>query len=289
MIARTWIAVVAFAAAATMAVASCSSKDPLLRASDASGDGLAATGGSAAGTGGAPPTGSGGGAGTPVTGGRGGGGAGGRGSGGTGAAGMPGTGGHDIAPVICGTATCPLGDQCCHGCNGSMTCGTSCPFVPVCPADAGADSGADPDGGATMLCGGKVCGTGTTCCGPPSCGFCRNDQMGVPCQLLCPALDAGADVAMGSIACGAGSCGPQEACVHPPRGGTCLMPEAGVCPTGTSLEGGCCLPPDSPRCVPIDRACSGPTVTCACFSRDPCNAGCSGARITGHDIVCVGA
>jgi len=226
----------------------CSSKDTLLHSRDAGFDTPAAgNGGSGTANGGAGANASGGLGGHLATGGTvGSGGLGGAaasgGSGGSatgGAGGMAGTigqvsgtGGHDIAPVMCGTSTCPLGSQCCHACDGTMTCAGSCAGF-VCPADAGTDASAIP--------------------------------------------------------CGGGSCGPLEACVHPPRGGTCNMPEAGGCPADTILQGGCCWPPDAPACVTIDRACNAPTVTCGCFSKDPCGGGCASALITGRDIACSGA
>ena len=192
---------------------------------------------------------------------------------------VSGTGGHDIAPVMCGTGYCQLGLQCCHGCDGSTTCAASCAGF-VCPADAGADA----SDGAPVICAGVTCGADEFCCGPPSCGTCRSIYSGANCGSLCPALDGGADA--GWIPCGVGSCGPLEACVHPSQGGTCTMPDGGVCPTGTTVQNGCCLPPDAPKCVTIDQACNGPTVTCACFSKDPCGVDCGGAFITGHDVLC---
>lgn len=285
----------------------CSSKDPLLQTRDAAADrpatgtggagtasggaGASASGGAGAGgwlaTGGAMGPGGRGGA-AASTGGSGGATAsGGAGAGGGGGMGgiigqVSGTGGHDIAPVMCGATFCQLGSQCCKTCDGGMTCAASCSTL-VCPADAGADT----SDGAPVVCAGVTCGADELCCGPPSCGTCRSIFSGANCAPLCPALDGGAD--SGSIACGTGSCGPLEACVHPPRGGSCTMPDAGMCPSGTVLQGGCCWPPDAPKCVPIDRACNGPTVTCACFSKDPCGAGCGSALITGHDVACAGA
>jgi len=96
----------------------------------------------------------------------------------------------------------------------------------------------------------------------------------------------------GSIPCGTTTCGPDQACVHPPKGGTCLLPDAGQCPSGTSAMGNppCCLAPDNPACVTIDRPCSGAIVSCSCFSVDPCDAhltnACAGAMIQGRDIAC---
>jgi len=284
---------------------SCSSKDPLLQSRDSGSDtpaagtggsgtasggagasggiggrlatggttGLGGRGGAVAG-GGAPPTASGGAGGDAAAGGRGGV----TGSGGQ----VSGTGGHDIAPVMCGINLCALGSQCCKACDGSMVCAGSCAAV-ACPADAGADA----SDGAPVVCAGITCGADEFCCGPPSCGTCRSILSGANCAPLCPALDGGADG--GSIACGNGSCGPLEACVHPSRGGACTMPDAGVCPSGTTLQGGCCWPPDAPKCVAIDRACNGPTLTCACFSKDPCGVGCGSSAITGRDLACAGA
>lgn len=98
-----------------------------------------------------------------------------------------------------------------------------------------------------------------------------------------------------SIPCGMTTCGPQQACVHPPVGGACLMPDAGQCPAGTSPMGSppCCLPPDNPTCVTIDRPCNAATVSCSCFTVDPCNAhltnACAASTIVGRDIQCRGA
>jgi hypothetical protein len=101
--------------------------------------------------------------------------------------------------------------------------------------------------------------------------------------------DAESD-ASGSLRCGTMTCGPREACVHPPGPGTCLMPDGGQCPMGTSLLGGCCLPPLDPSCVAIDRPCTGPTATCACFSVNPCGSQlCVGASFQGRDVMCHGA
>jgi hypothetical protein len=100
-------------------------------------------------------------------------------------------------------------------------------------------------------------------------------------------VDANSD---GALRCGSMTCGPQEACVHPPGPGTCLMPDAGQCPSGTSVSGNCCLPPLDPRCVALDRPCSGPTVTCACFSVDPCGSQlCAAASFDGRVVMCHGA
>ena len=53
------------------------------------------------------------------------------------------------------------------------------------------------------------------------------------------------------------------------------------------------LAPDKPACVTIDRPCSGTTVTCSCFSVDPCDAhltnACAASLIQGRDIECHGA
>src|SRR3954452_18254476 len=102
--------------------------------------------------------------------------------------------------------------------------------------------------------------------------------------------DAGQPDAAGSLACGTMTCGPQQACVHPPGPGTCLMPDGGQCPSGTSLSSGCCLPPLIPSCVAIDRPCSGATVTCACFSVNPCSPQlCAGASFQSRVVMCHGA
>lgn len=251
-------------------------------------DGGAGNGGSSSGGKGGSSSGGGGGSSTGGGGGSSTGGRGGSSSGGAAGAGMQvtGSGGHDIGPIVCGSTMCSFGLQCCHGCDGSTSCGGACP-APVCPTDAGADAGGD--GGVAVSCGGAVCGADDFCCGPPSCGFCANKLSGVHCVATCPAVDGSTDAPAGTITCGTGSCGPLEACVHPPRGGTCVMPDAGVCPPGTSAVNGCCYPPDDPRCVSIDVACSGPTLTCGCFSKDPCGSGCGGALINGRDIACAGA
>jgi hypothetical protein len=282
-----------------VAAESCSSKDQLLQTRDAGGDlPSAGAGGATATGGGTGASATGGAAGHLASGGRAGpGGYGGAGTGGAATGGaatggrggmagagaqVGGTGGQEIAPVPCGLSMCAFGLRCCVGCDGSMTCAGACTGI-VCPTDAGADAGPP------VSCGGRTCGTDELCCGPPSCGTCTNMLSGAHCPSVCGALDGGADAAAGWIPCGAGSCGPLEACVHPPRGGTCTMPDAGVCPVGTTVQGGCCLPPDDPKCVTIDRACDGPTVTCACFSKDPCGAGCGSASITGRDVACAGA
>jgi hypothetical protein len=292
---RIWIGAGLLVAAVT--INSCSSKDQLLQTRDAAADAPSAGSGGFPGTGGGTGAhAAGGGAGhlasggTAGPGGRGGAGTGGAATGGAGMGGRGGTagaqvtgsGGHDVSPVVCGVNMCAVGLQCCHGCDGSMTCAGACTGN-VCPTDAATDTGLP------IPCGGRTCGADEFCCGPPSCGTCTNLLSGAHCPALCGPLDGGADTAAGWIACGSGSCGPLEACVHPPRGGTCTMPDAGACPAGTTLQGGCCLPPDNPQCVTIDRACDGPTVTCSCFSKDPCGAGCAGAIISGRDIACVGA
>lgn len=250
------------AAMALVFVLACSSKD----SSGSGAGGSSASGGHPGGTGG--DSGSGGsdsggghqgatggapGSGGSGTGGRGGiTGNGGGGSGGVkGTGGAPGTGGHDISPVICGNGMCQLTFQCCIACDGSRACAPTC-TSPVCP-----DAGAGGSGGM-----GPVDAAQT---------------------------DAHSD-APGSLSCGTMTCGPQEACVHPPGPGTCLMPDGGQCPTGTSLSGSCCLPPLTPSCVAIDRPCSGPTVTCACFSVNPCGSQiCAAASFQGRDVMCHGA
>jgi hypothetical protein len=169
----------------------------------------------------------------------------------TGAGGVLGAGGYEIFPVICGNGICLLTYQCCVGCNGASTCAPSCAGFVCTDAGAGGNGGAGPADAAEP--------------------------------------DAAND-ASGALACGTMTCGPQEACVHPPGPGTCLMPDGGQCPSGTSLMAGCCLPPLIPSCVAIDRACSGPTVTCACFSTDPCGSQrCAAASIQGRVVMCHGA
>ena len=227
------------AAMAMVLVLACSSNN----SSGTGAGGGSAPGGHAGGAGG--DSGSGG----SGAGGRGGGtGNGGGGSGGlTGTGGVLGTGGHDISPVVCGNALCPLTYHCCIGCNGAPACAPACTGF-VCP-----DAGAGGSGGT----------------GP---------------------ADAAQPDAAGSLACGTMTCGLQQACVHPPGPGTCLMPDGGQCPSGTSLSGGCCLPPLIPSCVAIDRPCSGPTVTCACFSVNPCSPQlCAGASFQGRVVMCHGA
>ena len=170
---------------------------------------------------------------------------------GSGGSGSGGTGGRDISPVVCGSTMCPLTYQCCNTCDGARACAPTC-TLPVCP-----DAGAGGSGGI----------------GPQDASQ----------------TDAESD-APGSLRCGTMTCGPQEACVTPPGPGTCLMPDAGRCPTGTSLSGSCCLPPLDPSCVAIDRPCSGPTVTCACFSVDPCGSQrCAAASLQGRNVMCHGA
>lgn len=167
-----------------------------------------------------------------------------------GSGGAIGTGGHEISPVICGNAMCPLSFQCCIACDGSRACAPAC-TSPVCP-----DAGSGGSGGRSPV------DASTT--------------------------DAESD-APGSLRCGTMTCGPQEACVTPPGPGTCAMPDGGHCPTGTSLSGSCCLPPLDPSCVAIDRSCSGPTVTWACFSVSPCGSQvCIGASFQGRNVMCHG-
>jgi len=46
------------------------------------------------------------------------------------------------------------------------------------------------------------------------------------------------------------------------------------------------VPPDNPACVTIDAAC-GSTLTCTCFSKEPCTIGsCVDSAIQGRDISC---
>jgi hypothetical protein len=253
------------AAMALVFVVACSSKDASLSGTGGgsasgghpggtggdSGSGGADSGGGHQGaTGGAPGSG---GSGAGGRGGVTGSGRGGRGGNGgvKGSGGAPGTGGHDISPVVCGNTMCQLTYQCCIACDGSHACAPTC-TSPVCP-DAGAGGG----GGS----------------GPADAGQ----------------MDAASDAAS-SLGCGTMTCGPQEVCVTPPGPGTCVMPDGGQCPTGTSLSGSCCLPSLVPSCVAIDRPCNGPTVTCACFSVDPCGSGlCVGASFQGHNVICRGA
>jgi hypothetical protein len=168
-----------------------------------------------------------------------------------GTGGVRGTGGSEISPVSCGNVMCAFGYQCCFACDGSRGCASTC-TSPVCP-----DAGAGGSGGT-----GPVDAAQT---------------------------DAEIDAA-GWLRCGTMTCGPQEACVTPPGPGNCLMPDGGLCPTGTSLSGSCCLPPLDPSCVAIDRPCSGPTVTCACFSVNPCGSQlCAGASFQERNVMCHGA
>jgi hypothetical protein len=142
------------------------------------------------------------------------------------------------------------------------------------------------------VCGGQQCAAATTAC-------CSNCQGGFSCSLIgafCPAVqcpppapDGGSDASGAPLVCGTVTCGAQQACVHPAAGGTCVMPDAGLCPAGTSNMLGCCVPPDHPSCVTIDRPCNTSSVTCGCFSVDPCDPSsnaCPGALIQGRDIRC---
>ena len=244
-----------------MAALSCTSKGSSSSSHDGASDLPAASGGVGVASGGTNASGGSGGASS----------SGGSVGSGSGGAVLPGTGGRGGTGGFTGSGTGGGG----AGSGGMLAGGT------------GGGGRAGAGGSAPVQCAGQTCGTDEACCGPSSCGVCKNKFEGGLCPPLCPALDAGVDAPAGSIACGSGSCGPLEACVHPPGGGTCLMPDAGACPSGTSVQGGCCLPPDNPRCVSLDQACSGPTVTCACFSRDPCGGGCASAAITGRDIACV--
>ena len=163
---------------------------------------------------------------------------------------------------------------------------------------ASADTGRDTNARDVL---GNLCGTQR--CAAPNTACCDNCNGGVSCSVIgpfCPAVqcpplpvDAGTDANGGAIACGATTCNVQQACVHPPQGGTCLMPDAGQCPAGTSVISGCCLPPDNPSCVVIDRPCSGTTLSCSCFTVDPCDKNltnaCASSLIRGRDIQCHGA
>jgi hypothetical protein len=138
-----------------------------------------------------------------------------------------------------------------------------------------------------------ICGTTTCALGSQCCVGCNGARSCAPActSPVCP-VDAGGGDASGAIPCGTTTCAANEACVHPPGPGTCLMPtpDGGQCPNGTSLQGSCCLPPDHPSCVRIDGPCSGPTLSCACFSVDPCGAqSCAAAIFRGRDVTCLGA
>ena len=243
------------AAMALVSVLACSSKD----ASGSGGGGSSASGGRTAGTGGDSGSGgadSGGGRGdAPGTGGSSTGGRGGvTGGGGGGSGGMKGTGG------AMGTGGHDISP---------VICGTGmCQLTYEC----------------CIACdGSRACAP--TCTSP----ICPDAGVGGSGPVDAAQTDADSDGA-GSLRCGTMTCGPQEACVTPPGPGTCVMPDGGRCPTGTSLSGSCCLPPLDPSCVAIDRTCSGPTVTCACFSVDPCGSGlCIGASFQGRNVMCHGA
>jgi hypothetical protein len=77
------------------------------------------------------------------------------------------------------SGTCSYGGGLC--CRGAFTCSTDGTWQVVdakctCPAPA-LDAGGP--------CGGHTCETGTTCCGPPECGFCISDRSGIACAATC--------------------------------------------------------------------------------------------------------
>lgn len=300
--------------------AACSSKDSILQTHDAGQGGNIASGGAGGavgsgtggsvkvGPGGTAGLGSGGGAGTGMGGTAGGGnggrsgsgtgggasggaaggstGTGGGGRGGAGGGGDPGTGGiTGVPPVICSLVTTLAGCEARSDCHSIFQDPRNCTCATVgCCAQF--TRCVDGDQALCTAGPGVVCGAATPYCeGSYVVAFTKTCFEGCVQSKDCAPSD--------SIPCGKTTCGPQQACVHPPVGGNCLMPDAGQCPAGTSAMGNCCLPPDNPSCVTIDLACSSPTVSCSCFSVDPCNAHltnpCAASTIVGRDIQCRGA
>lgn len=288
----------------------CSSKDPLLQTRDGGrgGDMVSGSGGTVGmGSGGEVATGTGGNLGVggggrfgAGTGGSGIGGAGGRtglgsggvgGSGGQGGLGMgggAGAGGDSGAPpVACALVTMQADCEARSDCHSVFQDPHDCKCAALgCCAQF--SRCADAEKAQCTATPGLACGAATPYCeGPYVVAYTKTCFEGCVQSKDCAPSD--------SIPCGQTTCGPQQACVHPPVGGACLMPDAGQCPAGTSPLGNppCCLPPDKPTCVTIDRPCSGTTVSCSCFSVDPCDAhltnACGGAMIVGRDIQCRGA
>jgi hypothetical protein len=84
-----------------------------------------------------------------------------------------------------GSACSAVSGICSYGgglcCRGAFTCSTDGTWQIVeatCACTVPA-----PDAGGP--CGGHTCDTGTSCCGPPECGFCISNQSGIACATSC--------------------------------------------------------------------------------------------------------
>jgi hypothetical protein len=148
------------------------------------------------------------------------------------------------------------------GGGGAMDCywnrvTTVCPDAGVPPADA-----ARAEVGGTVPCGGKLCGEGETCCGPPECGHCVNALSGGMCPASCSANMCGPSGA---------ACNPDEICVD-------VKVTTGSTVTATAT---CML-----------SACGAQTLACGCLA-NTCQAlnaktACTGADPVRGLITCTG-
>jgi hypothetical protein len=201
---------------------------------------------------------------------------------------------------------CPSGQTSCPTCRGGSICANACPgfACPVALQDGGAVGDASADAGS----GGGACPVGS----PVSCTDCNGGTFcvaGTCPGSSCPVVDAGSDAPAQQAGgpCGQGRCAANQLCVTPSCGGgtppNCiLVPDSGVCPTGTAYSSMCtllgtlrqgpgCLPPPctpaGPFCVDIPASC-GAKPTCACLPSTICgsNGGQCGAVYVDGTVWC---
>lgn len=119
-------------------------------------------------------------------------------------------------PCPVGGAYCSYGGGFC--CGGAYTCttgGTWQILYAKCACNVPPDAGGS--------CGGQACQTGTSCCGPPECGFCIPNGSGVQCASTCDAgsPDGGACPASCKAPADCSSCPQKPFGGWSCNGGTC--------------------------------------------------------------------
>jgi len=152
-----------------------------------------------------------------------------------------------------------------------------------------------PTAGDCCDVGWSICQVGDPCCvGAWACNSSTHtwvhEELGCACRIDAgPPPDAPTDTGS-PTACGAQTCAPSDICVEQTTsGGPCLAPnDAGMCPPGSTLIGGCCgFSSTTFACKPEPAGCGG-TLSCGC-AKALCSCMCSGASDRTLMCACLGA